>query len=868
MTSNCPPLQIVTEHAIKNVKPTFKSKLAQCWEKYGKKTIDELMTELEPWNHTDINAEIAADAARKIAKNYRVNNAIEFENEIRNCFLLAEERGLAFESTLDLIIAIYDRLFTTVDLSVSNNGFDVTLFILVVSELVEDPKAPQPTAEDVQHILVLMGFIFEPLPPELNDTRGSCLSISLDVTQFASLLCTFVSGLSLEERVERTVKPASERTKKTLAALDAANTHRQTKPDTHTVNTHIDEIMSPQQTQQITPLGEPLDKILGEMPPPDSLDATDLSDGPDALELWATLQKSMCRLAPVHGKIDGEGLSTHAHAIRVLVVRYGRELKLKYNDEIESLNQNIKRKEISNSELHERLEKKEIQFEKQLMNEHKLIQENKASLQDTVTKLQQTRVQLSSMEGIMDEQKQRLDQAQQTISEKDSTMHDLRNQLEKAPKETDAKGPKSGTLVEEQASEIRLLKTEVRKLRAQLNDAKGGGGGDSAGGVPKSTAPQFNSTFDLDKNSNGKKTYEKMGTVDGEGMTDIFSRVDLMIEQTKHLLDGGSDPLKGSHFKTLAYQLDVAVDDDSDKECDDNAKHDDDDMIDRVNRSEQILLELQSGFALKELEEADTCTKEDEEKAAMKAELERVKQDRDSWKVKAVTSDSPTRVPPPVRPVSIAVDSRLEINDREEKLAAQRRVTEMQAGAWMFKLGPNFRSRLKVVRNFQRNKVRMWLSDDFRFLYWAQDKPENKRNVDGYVEFCPKVAKFIPLEAVARFEYGENSRAFRMQEGRADRNPPFVCFSIYTVGRSLDLVAHEQKIESWILGLNNLIPYNPGRTFYSPKEFRMKKLLLKIEYGLDVSPGGLAQKSKGKVSPSIMQLRLATKDMLMTVKRN
>lgn len=46
---------------------------------------------------------------------------------------------------------------------------------------------------------------------------------------------------------------------------------------------------------------------------------------------------------------------------------------------------------------------------------------------------------------------------------------------------------------------------------------------------------------------------------------------------------------------------------------------------------------------------------------------------------------------------------------------------------------------------------------------------------------------------MTRFEYGEQSRAFRLQEFRSDRDPPHLCFSLYTVARSLDLVADNER---------------------------------------------------------------------------
>lgn len=88
----------------------------------------------------------------------------------------------------------------------------------------------------------------------------------------------------------------------------------------------------------------------------------------------------------------------------------------------------------------------------------------------------------------------------------------------------------------------------------------------------------------------------------------------------------------------------------------------------------------------------------------------------------------------------------------------------MQRGAWMLKIAPNFRSRLKVLRQFSRTKTFVWLrsvlqslkptqlaltmphSGDYRFLYWTGDPAVAEAVRQGRPPAAPKTGTLMPLE--------------------------------------------------------------------------------------------------------------------------
>jgi len=655
-------------------------------------------------------------------------------------------------------------------------------------------------------------------------------------------------------------------------------------------------------------------------------DGTEEEEESDAEYLWLNIQSLLQKLSdPSTGDIKSAAYQASigelAENIRAFVMRYAREQKTTLFEGKVHLAQSLERKEKVIDDLQERLEQREQLLEKTLRKNHQLSQDL-----STVTKSN------TEMKKHLQTSMKEVTKEAELLRERNKKLHEEIERLGKGGgggggnPQDGSKSSGGGASNPEMEKELKSLRDHVRRQRVLLEEKQkqivllGGDEADTneelagldlpdeepAGASPSTMKKKQSMAVDRsgqdDEIDDMKKDYDNLN-----------DKMDVMLQHMNVLMEGDAKKImglfKGPYFADLGTELDGAKqedEDDSDKEwqeekmkrgdtlgSDDLAEEAENEMeeliFDRVNRAEQNLFELQSGF-VREIEQARQAAmkgmKTDEEALKMKEELERVKKDRDAWRGKAVrnsmavkggegeglegkTLQELTENLPMIESKKGGpggLNARMGAGEFvAEQLATQRRVSDMQGGAWMFKLGPNFRSRLKMMRNFTRTKVRMWLSDDFRFLYWAQDKPENKRTgASGKAEFIPKSAKFIPLEAVTRFEYGENSRAFRMQEYRSDRNPPHVCFSIYTVGRSLDLVTHESNIESWILGLNSLIPYNPGRTFYTLKEFRIKKLLLKVEYGMELSPQGLAQQNakKGKPAPSPMDIRQATKEML------
>ncbi|CEM06792.1 unnamed protein product [Vitrella brassicaformis CCMP3155] len=311
-------------------------------------------------------------------------------------------------------------------------------------------------------------------------------------------------------------------------------------------------------------------------------------------------------------------------------------------------------------------------------------------------------------------------------------------------------------------------------------------------------------------------------------------------------------------------------------------------ILQRVNLAENNLMDFQGAF-MKEIEaakEASTRIRDLESSLEeLREENDRLQKERDDWRVKAerraatsaaqanskaagggdvaaaysypgtlaeLTADLPPLDVAHEPPAASIRANKGRSTFVAEGVKSAQRYEAMQRGCYVMKIGPNVRSRLKAIRAFTRNKRFIWLSEDYRYVYWSNDpkakdfyaiRDDKEEPVDdtgaGVLQSLQRASsiitgggpKFIPLEAVTRFEYGENSRAFRLQEFRSDRDSPHLCFSVYTVARSLDFVASAEKdIETWVVGLSSLIPYQPGREFYTIDELRLKKCLLKMEY--------------------------------------
>lgn len=145
-----------------------------------------------------------------------------------------------------------------------------------------------------------------------------------------------------------------------------------------------------------------------------------------------------------------------------------------------------------------------------------------------------------------------------------------------------------------------------------------------------------------------------------------------------------------------------------------------------------------------------------------------------------------------------------------EAASVQERVSEMHGGTWFGKVA--FRRQLK-----QQRFVR--LTFDLKRIEWAQ----NERGP----------FKALCVNAILRVDFGDVSRTFRCYEfGRANRPNPARCLSISTPSRSLDLIAaSERDVETWVLGLNEVIPYRLERQRVTVQDFWLRRALLRLEHG-------------------------------------
>eukprot|EP00382_Lankesteria_abbotti_P003617 CAMPEP_0113853102 /NCGR_PEP_ID=MMETSP0372-20130328/6066_1 /TAXON_ID=340204 /ORGANISM="Lankesteria abbotti" /LENGTH=223 /DNA_ID=CAMNT_0000825099 /DNA_START=130 /DNA_END=801 /DNA_ORIENTATION=+ /assembly_acc=CAM_ASM_000359 len=167
---------------------------------------------------------------------------------------------------------------------------------------------------------------------------------------------------------------------------------------------------------------------------------------------------------------------------------------------------------------------------------------------------------------------------------------------------------------------------------------------------------------------------------------------------------------------------------------------------------------------------------------------------------------------------------------------------EMQQGSWFFRVGRKFGAIGRALKSSFCKRSFVWISYDFKNLYCSASEPTATElagtdmldsQSGGGSSRRPtankELAIILPLHNVVGFVYGDSSRAYRLQETRGGcRPPPHLCFSLWTKRQSLDLIAlNEPEIERWYLGLNSLLPFFPGRSFFTASEFTSLKETLK-----------------------------------------
>jgi len=158
----------------------------------------------------------------------------------------------------------------------------------------------------------------------------------------------------------------------------------------------------------------------------------------------------------------------------------------------------------------------------------------------------------------------------------------------------------------------------------------------------------------------------------------------------------------------------------------------------------------------------------------------------------------------------------------------------MLRGAYFYRVARRFGGLGKIINFVAKRKVFLWISDDFANLFYCLNEPN--RSISGkkiFVKIREKDLGVCKLQQVTGLDYGDTSRSFRLQEHREWRIAPHLCLSIdvSNPGHGLDLVAlNERDAETWVLGLNSLIPFYPQRVFYTSEEFAMKKAALKAQY--------------------------------------
>lgn len=167
---------------------------------------------------------------------------------------------------------------------------------------------------------------------------------------------------------------------------------------------------------------------------------------------------------------------------------------------------------------------------------------------------------------------------------------------------------------------------------------------------------------------------------------------------------------------------------------------------------------------------------------------------------------------------------------KESKLK-KRWLEGMHKGSWFFRISRKFGPLGRALKTLQRRRVFIRLSPDFRYLMISDAEPKQQDDADG--ESKSHKTTTIALDGVVSFEYGFGSRAYRLlEETRSDtEHPAYLCVSFNTSKNMLDLIAlNDTDIERWVLGLNCLIPFFPGRQFFTAVEFAEKKMALRQEF--------------------------------------